>query len=120
QERQSGPYCLYPPRIAPDVDITEQIEAGVTRYVVRNAATSRYFLIKQTEYSILNQFDGTLTLAEVAGGGPQANGPRCSRPTLVKFLSKLDSLGLLERAGADEATSTPKLDRGLYLRFRLF
>ena len=120
QEQQSGPYCLYPPRIAPDVDITEQIEAGVTRYVVRNAATSRYFLIKQPEYGILSQFDGTLTLADVAGGGHQANGPRVSRSTLVKFLSKLDSLGLLERGGADDAASAPKLERGLYLRFRLF
>src|SRR6266851_8063193 len=120
QEQQYGPYCLYPPRIAPDVDITEQIEAGVTRYVVRNAATSRYFLIKQPEYRILSQFNGTLTLAEVAGEGHQANAPRVSRSTLVKFLSKLDSLGLLERGGAHDPTSTRKRERGLYLRFRLF
>lgn len=120
QEQQAGPYCLYPPRIADEVDITEQIEAGITRYVVRNAATSRYFLIKQLEYRVLSQFNGTLTLAEVASGGYQANAPRISPATLVRFLSKLDSLGLLERGGADDATSTRKLERGLYLRFRLF
>ena len=102
-EQQSGPYCLYPPRIAAVVDITEQIEAGITRYVVRNAATGRYFLIKQPEYRVLSQFNGTLTLTDVAGGGHQATGPRVSRPTLVKFLSKLDSLGLLERGGGDDA-----------------
>lgn len=119
-EQQSGPYCLYPPRIAAVVDITEQIEAGITRYVVRNAATGRYFLIKQPEYRVLSQFNGTLTLTEVAGGGHQATGPRVSRPTLVKFLSKLDSLGLLERGGTDDPASTRKLERGLYLRFRLF
>jgi putative peptide zinc metalloprotease protein len=120
QEQQSGPYCLYPPRIADDVDITEQIEAGRTRYVVRNAATGRYFLIKQPEYRILSQFNGTLTLVEIAGGGHQPNAPRVSPSTLMNFLSKLDSLGLLERGGADDETSARKLERGLYLRFRLF
>ncbi|MEK6322093.1 MAG: efflux RND transporter periplasmic adaptor subunit [Acidobacteriota bacterium] len=120
QEQQPGPYCLYPPQLAEEVDITEQIEAGVARYVVRNAATSRYFLVKQPEYRVLSQFDGTLTLSDVASGGRQANGPRVSLSTLVRFLSKLDSLGLLARGGADETTVTTKRERGLYLRFRLF
>jgi len=120
QQQKSGPYCFYPPRIAAEVDITEHIEAGIPRYVVRNAATGRYFQIKQLEYSILSQFNGTLSLTDVAGGGPQAAGPRVSSPALVKFLSRLDSLGLLQRGGVDDAASTRKRERGLYLRFPLF
>ena len=117
---QSGPYCLYPPRIAQDVDITEQIENGVTRYVVRNAATSRYFILKQPEYNVLSQFDGTLTLADVARGGPQANCPRVSLPALVGFIGRLDSLGLLARGGTNDPIEPHQHKRGLYIRFRLF
>ena len=52
QQKHSGLYCLYPPRLADEVEVTEQVEAGVTRYVVRNTATSRYFLLKQPQYKI--------------------------------------------------------------------
>jgi multidrug resistance efflux pump len=120
QEQQAGPFCLYPPQLAREVDITEQIEAGVAHYVVRNAATSRYFILKQPEYRILSQFDGTLTLSDVASGGPQANGPRVSLPALVRFLGKLDSLGLLARGGTDDPIAAHQRERGLYIRFRLF
>jgi putative peptide zinc metalloprotease protein len=120
QEQLAGPYCLYPPRLADEVDITEQIEGGVPRYVVRNAATSRYFILKQPEYRILSQFDGTLALCDIERAGPQAAGPRVSLPTLVRFLGKLDSLGLLSHGGPDESTSAHQPARGLYIRFRLF
>ena len=91
QELQSGPYCLYPPRLAQELDFTEQIEASVTRYVVRNAATSRYFILKRPEYRVLRQFDGNLTLSDVARGGSQGDGPRVSLPALVRFVGRLDS-----------------------------
>jgi putative peptide zinc metalloprotease protein len=119
-EQQAGPYCLYPPRLAREIDITEQIEAEVTRYVVRNAATSRYFILKQPELRVLSQFDGRLAVSDVAGGGPQANGPRVSLPALVRFLGKLDSLGLLARGGTDDPIAAHQRERGLYIRFRLF
>ena len=119
-QQQAGPYCPYPPRLAQEVDITEQIEADVTRYVVRNLASSRYFILKQTEYRVLSQFDGTLTVSEVANGGPKANGPRVSPPALVRFLGKLDSLGLLARGGGEHTSATHQTERGLYIRFRLF
>ena len=120
QELQSGPYCLYPPRLAQEVDITEQIEASVTRYVVRNVATSRYFILKQPEYGVLSQFDGNLTLSDVAGGGSQGDGPRVSLPALVRFIGRLDSLGLLARGGSDDPIAAHQRERGLYIRFHLF
>jgi putative peptide zinc metalloprotease protein len=120
QEQQAGPFCLYPPRLDREVDITEQIEEGVARYVVRNVATARYFILKQPEYRVLSQFDGALTLSDVASGGLQANGPRVSLPALVRFLGKLDSLGLLARGGTDDPIAAHRRERGLYIRFRLF
>src|SRR5882724_7840527 len=120
QDLQSGPYCLYPPRLAQEVDITEQIEASVTRFVVRNVATSRYFILKQPEYRVLRQFDGNLTLSDVARGGSQGDGPRVSLPALVRFVGRLDSLGLLARGGSDDPIAAHQRERGLYIRFRLF
>jgi putative peptide zinc metalloprotease protein len=120
QQQQAGSYCLFPPRLAKEVDITEQLEAGAARYVVRNAATSRYFILKQLEYNILSQFDGSLTASDVAGGKSTGKAPLVSLPTLVRFLGKLDSVGLLARGGADDPIAAHQRGRGLYIRFRLF
>lgn len=120
QQKHCGPYCLYPPRLADEVEVTEQVEADVTRYVVRNTATSRYFLLKQPQYKIFRQFDGTLKLSEVASGGPQGDGPRASITALKTFLTKLDSYDLLARGGEGYGPASRKVERGLYLKIHLF
>src|SRR5437868_14833691 len=114
-DKSTGLYCSYPPRIAAEVDVTEQHEAQSARYVVRNRATSRYFLLKPAEYAFFRRIDGSLSADEIAA---PSTGPRASRAAIVKFLSKLDSLGLLDRIG-DEPLE-PKRESGLYIRFRLF
>src|SRR5437868_4973706 len=114
-DKSTGLYCSYPPRIAAEVDVTEQQEAQSARYVVRNRATSRYFLLKPAEYAFFRRIDGSLSADEIAA---PSTGPRASRAAIVKFLSKLDSLGLLDRIG-DEPLE-PKRESGLYIRFRLF
>lgn len=117
-QEQSGTYCLYPPLLAQELDITEQKESGVTRYLVRNPATSRYFFLKSPEYRVISQFNGTRTIADVAGG-IEPGVPRVSPATLVRFLGKLDSLGLLARGGEVPVTAHTAR-QGLYLRFNLF
>ncbi|HEY7545178.1 MAG TPA: hypothetical protein VID27_09860, partial [Blastocatellia bacterium] len=117
---QDGLHSLYPPRLADSIDVTEQIENDITRYVIRNTATSRYFLLKEPEYLIFRQFDGTQTPAQIARGGRAGDGPRVSLAALVRFLGKLDSFGLLARAGEGSATTEQKSQRGLYLRIHLF
>src|SRR5215831_17722103 len=119
-QQQFGAYCLYPPQLAQEVDITARVDQDAIRYIIRNLATSRYFALKQTEFNVLKQFDGTQTLTDVASGGPLGSGPRVSVPTLVRFLTKLDSLGLLARGGADNHSTRHQSTRGLYIRFRLF
>jgi putative peptide zinc metalloprotease protein len=116
----TGPYCLYPPRLADEVDITEQSEGSVKRYVVRNVATARYFILKQPEFLILSQFDGTRSVSEVAKGSSEANLPRVALPALIKFLGKLDSLGLLAREGSEPTAAAQQSQRGLYIKFPLF
>src|SRR5260370_37092423 len=111
----SGPFCLYPPQVLDQVDVTEQTEGGTARYVVRNRANSRYFLLKPTEFQVFSRIDGTRLLGQIAA--PENGiGPRASRQAVVKFLGKLDSLGLLARGGPAAAT---RADTGLYPRFSL-
>jgi putative peptide zinc metalloprotease protein len=120
RQQQLGAFCHYPPRLALEVDITERVEAEATRYIVRNAATARYFILKPTEFSILSQFDGTLAVSDIAKSGSPGTGLRVPMPTLVRFLGKLDSLGLLARGGTDDTTAAHQPARGLYIRFPLF
>src|SRR5829696_9653876 len=99
-DQQPGQFCHYPPCVAEEVDVTEQAEDGITRYVVRNRVTSRYFLLKSPEYSVFRQLDGSQTAEEIARGGRSGSGPRVSPGALTKFLSRLDSTDLLARGGA--------------------
>jgi multidrug efflux pump subunit AcrA (membrane-fusion protein) len=113
----TGPYCLYPARLGEQVDVTEQVEDGQTRYIIRNRATSRYFLLRAAEYQIFQRIDGENEIDRICVPTSGA-GPKASRPAVVKFLSRLDSFGLLARGGAPEQATTQ--DRGHYARFKLF
>jgi len=119
-EQYHGEYLLYPPRVADYVDVTEQAEQQSARYIVRNSLTSRYFLLKQPEYRIFQQIDGTRTIAEITQGGASGEGPRVSKGALIRFLAKLDSLGLLARGGADSIATESRTRRGQYIRIPVF
>jgi len=120
RDQQPGQFCLYPPCVAEEVDVTEQVEDGITRYVVRNRVTSRYFLLKSPEYSVLQQFDGSQSLEMIAGGGRSGDGPRVTRGALARFLAKLDSTDLLARGGTSEVVARQQQERGIYIRLHLF
>jgi putative peptide zinc metalloprotease protein len=117
---QNDSYCFYPPRIADEVDITEQVEGELTRYVIRNTRTARYFQLKPAEYQVFCQIDGTQSVTEISLGGRNAAAPRVSRAALTKFLSRLDSFGLLAVGGTLAAADSKQQERGLYFRVRLF
>lgn len=115
-EINHSPHCIYPPSISPEVDVTEQIDGDSVRYVIRHRLTSRYFLLKSPEYKIFQQIDGSQNLAEIAGGGKHRNAPKVSLPTLIKFIGKLDALGLLTRGGIQQLAQSKK---GRYPTFHL-
>lgn len=118
-ERTDSPYCIYPPCISEEIDITEQTEADAPRFVIRNRLTSRYFRLKLPEYRVFQQIDGKQTVAEIAAGGVTGGGPKVSPVVLNRFLGRLDALGLLARGGEPQ-TRREKSERGLYPTFHLF
>ncbi|HEY6332604.1 MAG TPA: hypothetical protein VI756_24995, partial [Blastocatellia bacterium] len=99
--------------------MTERPENGRALYVVRNRATSRYFLLKQPEHRIFLRINGDNRLQEIASP-VEGVGPKASPEAVVKFLSKLDSFGLLARRGRSEIDRADRADRGHYARFKLF
>lgn len=120
-DAEVGAYCLYPPRLAAEIDVTEQVEGGQTRYVIRDRVAARYFLLKPTEYGIFCRFDGAHTPNEIAAGYGGGAGPRPSLQSLIKFLTKLDSLGLTARGGrADRADGAGRPSPGSYVTIPLF
>jgi hypothetical protein len=119
-DAEVGIHCLYPPRVVAEVDVTEQVEGDQTRYVVRNIATARYFLFKPIEYQIFRRFDGAYTPAEISAGQGQESGPRPSLQSVIKFLTKLDSMDLIARGGVAEKNGAAKPSRGFYIKFPLF
>ncbi|HWS53471.1 MAG TPA: hypothetical protein VN228_05070 [Pyrinomonadaceae bacterium] len=121
-DAEAGSFCHYPPRLAADIDVTEQAEGGRTRYVVRSRAAARYFLLKPAEYGIFRRFDGARAPQEIAAGLGAEAGPRPSLQSLVRFLTKLDSLGLIARGGgaAGAARGAAKPALGFYMKFPVF
>ena len=114
-------YCAYPPQIAADVEITEQRDGERTVFVVGSAGVGRYLLLRATENQVLGLIDGARPVGGVCAEFNRQTGAALPPPTLVKFLTKLDSYGILagERANGASAAATP-LSQMHYIRFNLF
>src|SRR5438132_13916837 len=88
-------YCAYPPQIAADVEITEQLDGEQTAHIVGSAAVGRYILLRATEYKVFRLVDDARTPGAVCEEFKQQYGGTLPLATLTKFLSKLDQVGIL-------------------------
>ena len=92
-------YCVYPPKTVAALDTHPSVDGSATTWVATlppNRGRSRYFKFGHREYSVLSSLNGNMTVRDIAAG----NGGAAAVPVIQKFLSALDSLGLLERGGA--------------------
>ena len=112
--------CAYPPRLAPDVDITAQTEAASPSFIVGSAAAGRYLILGAAERYVVDLLDGSRTLTELCehltsrdGAGPQSS-------AVIRFLARLDDVGILagERAGRRQEALLSGSQ--FYLRWSLF
>ncbi|HEU4387759.1 MAG TPA: efflux RND transporter periplasmic adaptor subunit [Blastocatellia bacterium] len=114
-----GPYCLYPPLLSSNINVTEGRDSSdkLVSYVIslpdQPGRPPRYFKFGPREYSLFTRFSGDEAVTEIAArcGGSRAV------PVIQKFLSKLDSLGLLERGGQAQEVLTTRSD--LYRRIKI-
>ena len=109
-------FRVYPPRIADTVDVTERTDNGKTRFVLRNSSTSRYFQLGFAEFKVVQQINGQNSFDQITAGGADGEAPRVTRQALVRFLTKIDSFGMLQGSGVPEAAS----QNSHYLRFKFF
>lgn len=113
-------YCAYPPQIAADVEIAEQRDGARLSFIVGSASVGRYLLLRATENQVMGLIDGARAAGEVCAEFNRAAGATLSLATLVKFLSKLDSYGVLAgQRSQGPAVETPQ-SQAHYIRFKLF
>ena len=99
-------FTVYPPQPAADLELAEQQDGARVVWMVGAASVGRYLMLGATEHSVLMLVDGQRTPQQICDAFGQQHGGKLSLPTLTKFLTKLESFGLL--AGQrDNASSNP-------------
>src|SRR5262245_25576910 len=112
-------YCAYPPRLAPDVDITAQAEAASPSFIVGSAAAGRYLVLGAAERQVVDLLDGSRTLTELCDHLVRRDGAGPGSSAVIRFLARLDDVGILagERAGRQGALLS---GNQFYVRWSLF
>jgi len=84
------------PKLRADLTLVEQTYRGEQSFIVKDPKSRKYFRFRPVEVSVIQQFDGTRSAAEVAAG-LVAGGLRVSAAAVEGFANKLKTMGLLER-----------------------
>lgn len=121
QENMPTDYCTYPPQIAADVEITPQHEGGRQSFIVGSISVGRFILLRETEQQVLRLLDETRTPPTVCAEFSQQHAATLSLPTLTRFLTKLDEVGILAGARTHRAApDDPQASARFYYRVPLF
>src|SRR5262249_31979714 len=113
-------YCVYPPQLAADVEITEQLDGERTVFIAGASSVGRYILLRETEYKVFGLLDGSLATGGVCDEFKQRYGGTLSLATLVKFLTKLGEYGILSGHLTEGYAPAGPQSQQAYLRFKLF
>ncbi len=88
-------HCAYPPQPAADLELAEQLDGARVIWMAGAAAVGRYLILGATEHNVLTLIDGTRTPPQICAAFQAQHGGKLSLATLTKFLTKLESYGLL-------------------------
>ena len=84
------------PKLRADLTLVEQTYRGEQSYIVKDPKSRKYFRFRPVEVSVIQEFDGSRSAAEVAAGLAEG-GLRVSAAAVEGFANKLKAMGLLER-----------------------
>src|SRR6266566_3035491 len=109
-------------KLRSELVISRQGTDGNGAVVVKDPVSGRFFRLKEAEYSIAQQLDGSTPLEVVRQRIQEKFGVGLEDGELKKFVEQLSRLGLLEESKRAEPAPTPRKVRGslLYLRFAAF
>lgn len=85
--------------------ITEQGEGDQTAYIIKDPQSRKFFRLRQHEFLIASQFEGKLTIAQLATHFKEELHLNVNAEGLSDFVEKLGAKGLLETSG-QETTQT--------------
>jgi len=102
-------YCSYLPKLAADMEITDQRDAERSVFIVGSAAMGRYLLMRGAEDRVMSLIDGARAAGNVCGEFERATDATLKLAALVKFLTKPDEDGILagERSQSAAAPEPP-------------
>jgi multidrug resistance efflux pump len=112
------------PALRPELIVSRQVSAGEAAFVIKDPARGRFFRLRELEYFIASQLDGTVSLDQVRSRVREQFGATLSAENLEHFVARLRAMRLLQAADSKSA-DLPHTSRRLagslfYLRFKAF
>src|SRR2546426_7289835 len=110
------------PKLRKELIISRQDTGGISAFVVKDPVDGRFFRLKEAEFSIAQQLDGSTPLDVFPQRIREKFGVALADSEIKKFVEQLSRLRLLEESKQPEPASPPRKVRGsaLYLRFAAF
>ncbi|MFN0111233.1 MAG: HlyD family efflux transporter periplasmic adaptor subunit [Blastocatellia bacterium] len=114
-------YSFYPPKPADDLELAEQQDGARVVWMAGAASVGRYLMLGSTERNVLALIDGTRTPQQICDTFLEQHGGKLGLATLTKFLTKLESYGLLAGEGQTHADTPDSLQsQQAYKPIKLF
>src|SRR6266851_4531359 len=88
------------PKLREDLIVSRQETDGRAAFVLKDPRIGRFVRLREPEYFIAQQFDGSRRLEEVRANCEEQFGAPLAEKTLERFTEKLQTLGLLESSTA--------------------
>jgi putative peptide zinc metalloprotease protein len=123
----SGPAAT--PKLRDDLIVSEQESGGQTVFVLKDPITRRYFRLREPEYYLVRQFDGSRDFEAVARRFREKFNLNVTPEQVGAFASKLQSLAFFEGTRAEYETSAARhrvekrkslLSRVLFIKLKAF
>ncbi|MDX2044079.1 MAG: HlyD family efflux transporter periplasmic adaptor subunit [Acidobacteriota bacterium] len=114
-------FTVYPPKPADDLEFAEQRDGERIVWMAGAASVGRYLMLGATERNVFLLIDGQRTPQQICEEFGEQHGGKLGLATLTKFLTKLESYGLLAGEGQTHADTPDALQsQQAYKPIKLF
>jgi putative peptide zinc metalloprotease protein len=114
---------ISPLKLRNDLTVSEQRTDEETIFIVKNPVTGAFFRLREAEWFIARQCDGTTSLEVICQRTEQKFGATLPLESLAAFVNKLEKTGLLDNGRSDRRQKKRRQQRlqgnVLFFRFKL-
>lgn len=97
-----------------ELNISEQEALGKKVYVIQDKLTGKFYRLKEMEYYIARQLDGSTGCDEIASRFTEKFDSKVSSQTIEKFVNQLYASGMLIKPGQEEIPKVRQKKRSLF------